>query len=139
MCSSDPNILTYSIHENGIFPGTGHHNDPENHVYNKAIAANHIDVLADSEKLVHAASEFARLARQFEADIIFIAAGADGHRNDPLSNLNYETSVVTKAMGNIRHFFPETPILMGGAGGYRPDDDTPEMWVATVEGLMSRG
>jgi hypothetical protein len=33
--------------------------------------------------------------------------------------------------------FPDTPKLMGGAGGYLPDTGTPEVWAA-VAGEISR-
>ena len=39
-------------------------------------------------------------------------------------------------MGNVRNVFPSMPILMGGAGGYRPDDATPEMWDSAVDALV---
>jgi len=31
-------------------------------------------------------------------------------------------------MRSIRMAYPDTPILFGGAGGYLPDDQTPELW-----------
>ena len=64
--------------------------------------------------------------------MIFIAAGADGHELDPLSTLNYSTAGIAAAIAAIRAKFPLVPILIGGAGGYRPDDTTPEVWVEAV-------
>ena len=136
LCAENPNILTFSIHENGIFPGTGHEDDASKHVYNRPLDPDLSDrVWADDERLVRAALEFARLASEFGADLIFVAAGADGHSDDPLSSLRYSTGGVFKAMGALRNSFNQTPVLVGGAGGYRPDDATPEMWATAVHAL----
>jgi acetoin utilization deacetylase AcuC-like enzyme len=35
---------------------------------------------------------------------------------------------MVQAVRNVRHTYPETPILLGGAGGYQPDTITPEVW-----------
>ena len=138
LCANDPNILTYSIHERGLFPGTGLRNQPSKHVYNKAIEPG--DGMDDQIALVQAASEFARLAIEFGADIIFIAAGADGHFTDPLSHLSYHEGILIKVFGNIFHHseLAKLPVLIGGAGGYCPDDATPSMWAETVEAVASR-
>jgi hypothetical protein len=54
--------------------------------------------------------------------------GADGHETDPLSSLTYTIEGMVKAVRNVRRAYPEVPILLGGAGGYQPDDVTPEAW-----------
>ena len=64
-----------------------------------------------------------------------IAAGADGHREDPLSRLNYEVEGSQAAMAKVRESFPSLPILMGGAGGYLPDSRTPEVWSSFAQQL----
>ncbi len=133
LCADDPNILTYSIHERGIFPGTGNSSDPENHVYNTAINHDADYNFGDTVALINAASEFAGLARDFGADLIFIAAGADGHQDDPLSRLAYFPGAVSKAIHGITSSCRGLPMLIGGAGGYLPDTATPEMWLAAVE------
>lgn len=144
LCADDPNILTYSVHEEGIFPGTGLRSRPAKHVYNKAIRAQRLfgdpQSFEDMEALVMAAGEFARLSIEFGADIIFFAAGADGHRTDPLSHLSYDTGILIKVMGNIFHYsdLAQLPVLIGGAGGYQPDDVTPEWWAETVRWTVSR-
>ena len=137
LCADNPNIMTFSIHENGIFPGTGHSNDPEKHIYNRPLDPDFSDrVLFDDERLVLAGIEFQQLAADFGADLIFIAAGADGHYSDPLSSLRYSAGAVLKTMGHLRNRFDRTPVLMGGAGGYQPDGGTPEMWAHAVQGLV---
>ena len=142
LCAHDPNILTYSVHEQGIFPGTGNSSDPARHVYNRPLNIAELDAefeegqfnFRHDEALVMAASEFARLAADFGADILFIAAGADGHYTDPLSHLQYHSGNLIKVFGGIfnRESLSALPLLIGGAGGYRPDDATPEMWAEAV-------
>ena len=60
--------------------------------------------------------------------MIFLAGGADGHVDDPLSTLRYSISGMEAAFRLVRRAFPEVPILLGGAGGYLPDTVTPEAW-----------
>jgi acetoin utilization deacetylase AcuC-like enzyme len=120
-------ILTYSVHDRTIFPGTGFSSEPELLVYNKPLESGS----GDSE-LAEAADEFISLAATFGATMIFIAAGADGHELDPLSSLTYSTQGISSAVSSIRKAFPRLPMLIGGAGGYRPDDITPEVWSEVV-------
>jgi acetoin utilization protein AcuC len=131
LCADDPNILTFSVHEENIFPWTGLVDDPERNIYNQPLKAGDGDV-----ELFFAVDRFNQVAREFKPDLIFIAAGADGHRDDPLANLNYETGGFFKALGNLRFAFPSTPVLMGGAGGYKPDDATPAMWAIAAQTLV---
>lgn len=142
LCASDPNILTYSVHEKGLFPRTGNSNDPACHVYNCPLSVDERNAefsngrfnFRHDEALVKAALEFAELASAFGADIIFIAAGADGHYDDPLSHLQYYSGILIKVFDSIfsRDSLAALPMLIGGAGGYRPDDATPEMWAESV-------
>ncbi|MEI7443067.1 MAG: hypothetical protein WCK30_05900 [Actinomycetes bacterium] len=142
LCAHDPNILTYSVHEQGIFPGTGNSSDPARHVYNRPLNVAEIDAefedgqfnFRHDEALIMAALEFAGLASEFGADIIFIAAGADGHHEDPLSHLQYHSELLIKVFGGIfsNESMAALPLLIGGAGGYRPDDATPQMWAEAV-------
>lgn len=134
LSASDPNILTYSVHESGIFPGTGETSRPQEQVYNRPLRAGDGNV-----QLLQATDEFIELAKEFRADYIFFAAGGDGHANDPLAHLQYTEAGAGEAMAKIRAAFPTTPMLLGGAGGYRPDDDTPAMWCASVMGLITSG
>jgi acetoin utilization protein AcuC len=131
LSASDPNILTYSVHESGIFPGTGETSRPREKVYNRPLRAGDGNV-----QLLHATDEFIELAKEFHADYIFFAAGGDGHENDPLAHLRYTAEGAGTATKKIRDAFPATPMLLGGD---RPDDDTPAMWCASVMGLITSG
>jgi acetoin utilization protein AcuC len=123
LCKENPNILTYSIHHYGIFPGTGAADDPQSRIYNDPLEAGNGD-----EKLSEGVCRFIELAKNFSPDLIFMAVGADGHIEDPLTGLEYSISGIAKACSEVRRAFPELPILMGGAGGYLPDGITPKVW-----------
>lgn len=120
----NPQVLTFSIHQWGIFPGTGGENDPAHHVYNAPLRADQ----GTGDVLKHYVLNFADLAMDFGAEVVFIAAGADGHHRDPLASLQWENADYIDAMQALRAKLPAMPILMGGAGGYRPHDDTPAVW-----------
>ena len=132
LCAEDLNIMTLSVHQFGIFPGTGIFEIPEKFVFNEGLAAGNGDA-----ELLAAVERFNAVAIDFAPDLIFIAAGADGHREDPLSRLNYEAEGFQAAMAKVRDSFPSLPILMGGAGGYEPDTYTPQMWRSAADALVS--
>jgi acetoin utilization protein AcuC len=123
-------VLTYSIHHFGIYPGTGDKDEAEFGIYNDGLSAGDGD-----DKLSLGVNRFIKLGKQFKAELIFIAAGADGHSEDPLTGLEYSVDGITEACRQIRKAFPDLPILMGGAGGYLPDTRTPEVWSAAALAL----
>lgn len=127
---SDHDILTYSIHEDGIFPFTGYADIPALHVYNRPLAG-----YSGDRELIRAVKGFVAEADAFKPDLIFVAVGGDGHILDPLSTLEYTVHGMDAAMALVRDSFPTTPVLMGGAGGYRPDDATPAMWAKAAVAL----
>ena len=123
-------VLSFSIHQYGIFPGTGFEDIPEKNVYNFPLYPTHPNQqlgMGDSA-LFHGALVFLQKLAEFKPDILFIACGADGHLEDPLSNLQYSIQGYRRIAQLIRTKYPELPILVGGAGGYLPDTRTPEVW-----------
>lgn len=125
LTSANPDVLSFSIHEWGIFPGTGQGDDPVQKVYNAALTS--VTGKGD-QALLREIGRFNSLAEEFAADLIFIAAGADGHAEDPLSTLEFTVDGYIQAAHLIREAFSTMPILIGGAGGYLPDTRTPEVW-----------
>jgi len=124
------NVLTYSIHQFGIFPGTGLIDDPEMQVFNWPL------IEGDGDRsLRHAVADFVMQASVFKPHFLFVAGGADGHRLDPLSGLQYTVEGLEEAMRMVRSAFPDTPVLFGGAGGYQPDGATPLAWARMVTAL----
>jgi len=137
LTAENPNILSYSIHEKGIFPGTGSSSSSEKFVYNFPLGAEsgEGDIGKGDEALLKGVAEFCRLTDEFNADLIFVAAGADGHAEDPLSSLQFTIAGYETVAKRLRKKFPNTPILVGGAGGYLPDTRTPEVWSKFAQNL----
>lgn len=134
------NVLTFSIHEKGIFPGTGNESDPSKLVYNYPLGGNDPaqNPNKDDQALIDGVTEFCRLADQFKPDLLLIACGADGHAEDPLSSLLFTLGGFEKVSKLIRTRFPALPILLGGGGGYLPDSKTPEVWTHFTKQLVTR-
>ena len=130
LTADNSNVLTFSVHEKGIFPGTGIESDPSKFVYNYPLGSKESgqNPNRDDQALLDGVTEFCRLADQFQPDLIFIACGADGHQEDPLSSLQFTLDGFGKAAKLVRSRSPDHPILIGGAGGYLPDTRTPEVW-----------
>jgi acetoin utilization deacetylase AcuC-like enzyme len=118
------------VHEKGIFPGTGNESYPDKNVYNLPLISKETqsDLGKGDEALSKAVSEFSHYINEFKPDLIFIACGADGHREDPLSSLEYSVDGIKQIGKFFRRSYSEMPILIGGAGGYLPDTRTPEVW-----------
>jgi acetoin utilization deacetylase AcuC-like enzyme len=124
--------MTYSVHEYGIFPGTGLLSDWRNRAYNFPLAPKSGD-----DALLTATEGFLKACEEFQPTMIFVACGADGLADDPLSNLMYTPDGYFNSMRLIREQFYNLPILLGGAGGYLPDTGTPEVWKNATLGLMA--
>ena len=139
LTAENPNVMTFSIHERGIFPGTGNDDNSEKNVYNYPLhSSERAENLGKGDgALLQGVNLFLELAREFEADLVFIASGADGHHEDPLSSLQFTVDGFRKAAQLIRSRFPDMPILIGGAGGYLPDSRTPEVWAAVAHEIST--
>ena len=129
----NPDVLTFSIHEQGIFPGTGDSDELENNVFNFPLSAATTG-LGDSA-LLAGINRFIPIARAFKPDLLFITSGADGLADDPLTHLQYTVEGYAAAAKLLATSFPATPKLMGGAGGYLPDTGTPAVWAAVAREL----
>lgn len=125
LTAENSNILTFSIHEREIFPGTGNSDDAVRKIFNAPLT---FETGKGDEALLREVNRFVELAEEMKADLIFIAAGADGHAEDPLTHLQYSIEGYKKVAQLLRSRFPDLPILVGGAGGYLPDTRTPEVW-----------
>jgi len=134
LTADNPRVLTFSVHQSGIFPGTGEESQV-GRFYNHPLQAG-----AGDAELISAIKDFIYMigAREriydWQPDLLFITCGADGHEEDPLTGLDYSTAGYVSVAQMVRERFPDLPILLGGAGGYLPDTRTPEIWakVATT-------
>ncbi len=133
------NVLTFSIHQDGIFPGTGYESHPKKNVYNYPLDSNQPDgnLNKDDQALMSGVDKFCELVKDFKPDLLFIACGADGHKEDPLTSLEYSVAGYIAVAKRLKEQFPDLPILLGGAGGYLPDTRTPEVWVGVALNLVS--
>jgi acetoin utilization protein AcuC len=126
----EPGVVTCSVHDGTIFPGTGDLWSPELGVYNWPLTRGQGD-----EALLEAVAQMWEIGHEFKPDVLLVAAGADGHAGDPLSSLRYSLDGLTMAslvMGRLH--VPQ--VLIGGAGGYQPLDITPEVWARTVASMQ---
>ena len=133
LLKENPNVLTFSVHQYGIFPGTGLLTDSSLGVWNYPLAAK-----SDDTDLLDATQVFIDTAKGFEPTLIFIACGADGLAGDPLAGLEYTVAGYANSLRTIRENFPDMPILFGGAGGYLPDSGTPAVWAQASLALVTR-
>jgi len=138
LTADNPMVLTYSIHEKGIFPGTGNEDHPEKNIYNFPLVPKNEDLNSGGkgdDALRYGVEQFIEKLDAFKPDLIFITCGADGHKEDPLSSLEYSVEGYAGIAQLLRQHYPDMPILMGGAGGYLPDSRTPEVWVRFASAL----
>jgi acetoin utilization protein AcuC len=135
LTKANQKVVSFSVHQWGIFPGTGVTSDWERKALNFPLVAGTGD-----DGLLDATQSFLDVCYDFEPDLIFIACGADALADDPLSELEYTVGGYELAMQSIRLAYPDTPILFGGAGGYLPDDQTPDLWAkASLKLVAPRG
>ncbi len=138
LTKGNQNVITFSIHQGGIFPGTGYESEAGD-FYNIPLEAG-----AGDEELLDAIDQFISVvgARDriwnWQPDLLFITCGADGHSEDPLTGLTYSVAGYVAAAKKVRERFPDLPILLGGAGGYLPDTRTPEIWSNVAISLANR-
>jgi acetoin utilization protein AcuC len=130
-----PNLVTASIHQGGIFPGTGLTSEPENGAYNIPLSNGDGDI-----EFLDAMQDIELLADEIQPDVILLATGADAHHSDPLSGLNFDYPgyrAAAKIVGEIANKHAKGRVLIGGAGGYQPLTHTPQVWAQVVAQVYS--
>jgi acetoin utilization deacetylase AcuC-like enzyme len=116
-------VLYVSIHQGGIYPGTGALHDVgsgegEGFTLNLPVpgGSREDDWLSLAEHVVLAA------ARAFAPDLVLVSAGFDAHRADPLAGCELESSSFGELARHVRAFAHESEIPIGVIleGGYEP-------------------
>lgn len=127
-------VMTASIHDSTIFPGTGHYDAPTQHVYNFPLEGG-----AGDEELLDSVEWALEIASKFDPTVVLVAVGGDGYVDDPLSSLQYTYTGYARAAQMIGEFAQARGIstLVGGAGGYLPHTHTPAVWATFVGQLAS--
>ena len=137
LTANNPQVLTFSVHQDGIFPGTGDESKP-GYFYNIPLQAGSGDkeLLDAIEQIIYVIGARDRIW-DWQPDLLFITCGADGHKEDPLTSLEYSVAGYIAVAKRLKERFPDLPILLGGAGGYLPDTRTPEIWAKVALSLVS--
>src|SRR5277367_1234890 len=116
-------VLFASIHQAGIYPGTGALSDMgsgvgEGYTINLPVHAGSEEDLWLSliEHIVLPA------ARAFAPDLVLLSAGFDAHREDPLAGCRLETASFAEMARHVRGFAGELGVPIGVIleGGYEP-------------------
>ena len=124
-------LVTFSLHEWGIFPGTGAEDGPGYYNYPMSEGASDLEMLDAVDDIVDK-------VRKLKPDVILLACGADGLERDPLSSLRFTHRGLREASREIAALALglDAQVLIGGAGGYRPHDDTPQHWAECVQTIV---
>jgi acetoin utilization deacetylase AcuC-like enzyme len=118
-----PDVLFASIHQSGIYPGTGPLSDVgsgpgEGYTINLPVPAGSEEELWLSllEHIVLPA------AKQFEPQLVLLSAGFDAHRADPLASCRLQSSSFAELARHVRDFADELGVPLGAVleGGYEP-------------------
>jgi acetoin utilization deacetylase AcuC-like enzyme len=118
-----PDVLFASIHQSGIYPGTGALSDVgsgpgEGFTMNLPVPAGSEEDLWLS-LIEHIAVP---AAREFGPDLVLISAGFDAHRDDPLASCRLETTSFAEMARHVRDLAEELDVPLGAIleGGYEP-------------------
>lgn len=123
----DPNVLTISVHESGLylFPGTGYAHEiggqgAEGTAVNVALPRG----VSDEEWLQVIHAVVPPLLKKFRPDFIISQHGADPHRSDPLADLELTIDAMARAYRSVavwaQQFAGGRWVALGG-GGYHVD------------------
>jgi acetoin utilization deacetylase AcuC-like enzyme len=116
-----PEVLFASIHQQGIYPGTGDRRDTgsgpgEGYTLNLPVPA------GSEEDLWLSLLEHIALpaAAAFKPDLVLLSAGFDAHRNDPLAGCCLHTESFARMARHVRDFAAAAAVPLGLIleGGY---------------------
>jgi acetoin utilization deacetylase AcuC-like enzyme len=116
-------VLFASIHQSGIYPGTGSLSDVgsgpgEGYTINLPVPA------GSEEDLWLSLIEHIVLpvAEEFDPELVLISAGFDAHRADPLAGCRLESTSFAEMARHVRDFADALDVPLGAVleGGYEP-------------------
>lgn len=134
-------VLFVSIHQAGIFPGSGPASDfgsgaGEGYTINLPVPAG-----ADEELWLSLLEHIVLpIAVSFDPDLVLVSAGFDAHRADPLANCNLEATSFAQMACQARDMATEVGAPLGAVleGGYAPTA-LAESVAATLAALGGEG
>jgi acetoin utilization deacetylase AcuC-like enzyme len=117
-------VLFASIHQEGIYPGTGPLGDVgsghgEGYTINLPVRAGS----EEEEWLSLLEHVVLPAARSFDPDLVLVSAGFDAHRRDPLADCRLETGSFAEMARHVRQLAAERELPLGLVleGGYEPE------------------
>lgn len=115
---SSSDVMVISLHQEDAFPQTGKVSElgeEKGYGYNINIPlprySEDEDILYIFEKLI------IPVIKAYEPEMLFIQAGVDGHKDDPLTALYLTTGIYEKIAELIKPLLPPSVVITGG-GGY---------------------
>ncbi|MDA8803598.1 histone deacetylase family protein [Amylibacter sp.] len=115
----DPNIMFISSQQMPLWPGTGFENETGafNNIINYPLKPE-----MDGQDLINAyKKEILEKVSEFKPEMLFISAGFDAHKNDPLANLNFSTDdfrIITKLLCEFADNYCKGRVVSTLEGGY---------------------
>ena len=133
-----------SIHNGGIYPSDPLLNSTEfeYHRIEELIYNFNVKSGDGDDVFMDAIDRAKEIIDTYAPDVILLAAGADGHtgasrlftdNNYTAKGFKYAAEMVADMA--IKH--SEGRVLIGGAGGYQPEKETPETWALVVETIYN--
>ena len=126
----DASVLTVSMHQWPLWPGTGGPGSSDEHTLNVPLAAG----FGDAE-YVRAFDDLVEPAvRAFEPDVLLVSAGFDAHRDDPLAQMEVSADGFRELGRRCGALAPRVAAVL--EGGYNLDT-LPDLVEAALDGLSS--
>lgn len=121
---SDPNVLFISIHQHPLYPGTGMRYETGNGV-GKGFTYN-FPVNPGTDGNVYReifSKDITNILREYNPELVFISAGFDAHKDDPLADILLTEEDYTRLTHIISELAKEMscPIISVLEGGYNLD------------------
>jgi acetoin utilization deacetylase AcuC-like enzyme len=118
----DPSVLFFSIHQAGLFPGTGSFTETglgagEGYTINLPIPKGY----GDAEYVAIIDHLLKPVAEQFSPDLILVSAGFDTHRDDPMGGMGMTAqgfAAMTASIKKIADTVCDGKLVMSLEGGY---------------------
>jgi acetoin utilization deacetylase AcuC-like enzyme len=128
----DPSVLTVSLHQWPLWPGTGGPGSSSEHTLNVPLAPGSGDV-----EYVRAFDEIVEPAvHAFGPDVVLVSAGFDAHRDDPLAQMEMSADGFRELGRRCSALAPRVAAVL--EGGYNLDT-LPDLVEAALGGLSAEG
>lgn len=137
----DPNVLTVSIHESGLylFPASGFIDEigvGDGHGYSANIP---LEAQTEDDSFLASFDALVPdLAEAFEPDVIVLQTGCDAHAHDPLTHLRCTTRLfeaLARRVTRLAEQYCQGRIVATGGGGYAIHEVVPRAWALTWAAL----